>query len=167
MAAYLSAREAAAHLGKSYRGFDQWVRRHGVPYKRYGRDRMFTVETLDRVMATMALRHGGSRTAAAALLCCLLAAPLQAQTFPITLGVSLAADGADLASTARAIHLGGREANPVLSAAPVPLKLATTAAFTVAAMKLHTRHPKLAVGLVVVNAVIKGWATAHNLKVGR
>lgn len=56
MSAYLNARQAAEHLGKTYRGFDSWVRRHGVPCKRYGRERLFTIAQLDRVLSTMALR---------------------------------------------------------------------------------------------------------------
>lgn len=58
-AGYLAAKDAAAYLGVSYRGFDQFVRRHGVPYKLYGRKRLFTREALDRVVATMALRKAG------------------------------------------------------------------------------------------------------------
>jgi excisionase family DNA binding protein len=58
-AGYLTAKDAAAYLGVSYRGFDQFVRRHGVPFKRYGRKRLFTRASLDRVVETMALRKAG------------------------------------------------------------------------------------------------------------
>jgi excisionase family DNA binding protein len=54
---YLTAKEAAEYVGTSYRGFDQFVRRHGVPHVRYGRRRRFTKATLDRVLQTMALRR--------------------------------------------------------------------------------------------------------------
>ncbi len=59
MAAYLTAPEAADYLGVTYRGFDQLVRRHGVPHVRYGRIRKFKRDVLDRVLATMALRKVG------------------------------------------------------------------------------------------------------------
>lgn len=55
-AAYLSTKEAADYLGVKPRGFDQFVRRHGVPCLRYGRIRKFKRETLDRVLKTMAER---------------------------------------------------------------------------------------------------------------
>jgi excisionase family DNA binding protein len=60
---YLTAREAAEYLGVTYRGFDVWVRRHGVPCVRYGRVRKFTRESLDAVLRTMELRaqQTGSR----------------------------------------------------------------------------------------------------------
>ena len=54
---YLTAKEAAAYVGSTYRGFDAWVRRHGVPCKRYGRHRRFQKETLDRVMDAMSRRR--------------------------------------------------------------------------------------------------------------
>lgn len=56
-AGYLNAREAAEYLGVTYRSFDQWVRRHGVPHVRYGRVRKFKRDTLDRVLTAMALRR--------------------------------------------------------------------------------------------------------------
>ena len=62
-AAYLSTKEAAAYLGVSVRGFDQFVRRHGVPHVRYGRHRKFTIATLDRVLSTMAQRPARLRKA--------------------------------------------------------------------------------------------------------
>jgi excisionase family DNA binding protein len=52
----LTAHEAAMYLRTTYRGFDAWVRRHGVPCERYGRKRLFRRATLDRVIKTMALR---------------------------------------------------------------------------------------------------------------
>lgn len=56
---YLTAREAAAYVGTTYRGFDVFVRRHGVPHVRYGRNRRFQKATLDRVLRTMTLRKVG------------------------------------------------------------------------------------------------------------
>ena len=53
---YMSARDAAAYVGTTYRGFDQWVRRHAVPHVRYGRHRRFSPATLDRVLRTMQQR---------------------------------------------------------------------------------------------------------------
>jgi excisionase family DNA binding protein len=53
---YLTAKQAADYVVKSYAAFDVWVRRHGVPYVRVGRHRRFTRPQLDRVMKTMALR---------------------------------------------------------------------------------------------------------------
>lgn len=58
---YLTAKEAAAYVGTTYRGFDQWVRRHGVPCKRYGRHRRFTRTQLDKVLEVMARRHEETR----------------------------------------------------------------------------------------------------------
>jgi excisionase family DNA binding protein len=54
---YMTAREAAAYVGSTYRGFDVWVRRHGVPHVRYGRNRRFSKAKLDQVLRTMALRR--------------------------------------------------------------------------------------------------------------
>lgn len=57
-AGYLTAKQAAEYVGTTYRGFDAWVRRHGVPCVRYGRHRRFTKDAIDRVLKTMALREG-------------------------------------------------------------------------------------------------------------
>lgn len=54
---YLTTQQAAAYLGVTYKGFDHFVRRHGVPCLRYGRHRRFTKQTLDRVLQTMKLRR--------------------------------------------------------------------------------------------------------------
>ncbi len=56
MTGYLTTRQAADYLGTTYRGFDRFVRRHGVPCVRYGRHRRFQPATLDKVLRTMALR---------------------------------------------------------------------------------------------------------------
>lgn len=53
---YLTTQQAADYLGVTYKGFDHFVRRHGVPYLKYGRHRRFTKQTLDRVLQTMKLR---------------------------------------------------------------------------------------------------------------
>ena len=53
---YLSARQAAEYLGVTYRGFDQFVRRHGVPHLRYGAHRRFTAHALDRVLQPVVRR---------------------------------------------------------------------------------------------------------------
>jgi hypothetical protein len=47
---YLNSREAAAYVRKSLKGFDHWVATRGVPYVRAGRIRLFTRDTLDRVL---------------------------------------------------------------------------------------------------------------------
>jgi len=52
----LTTKEAAVYLRVTYRGFDVFVRRHGVPCERYGRKRLFRRATLDRVIKTMSLR---------------------------------------------------------------------------------------------------------------
>ena len=53
----LTAREAAEYLRTTYKGFDNWVRRHGVRCsERYGRKRMYRKTTLDRVLRMMAIR---------------------------------------------------------------------------------------------------------------
>ena len=57
MSMLLTAREAAAYCGQSYRGFDQFVRRHGVPCDWWGGQRRFRRETLDRVRKAMTERH--------------------------------------------------------------------------------------------------------------
>lgn len=56
MSAYLTAAEAATYLRTTYKGFDHFVRRHGVPCVRRGRIRLFSQDTLDRVLRTMAMR---------------------------------------------------------------------------------------------------------------
>lgn len=48
---YLTAKDAAAYVCKSVKGFDHWVKRRGVPCKRAGRIRLFTRDTLDKVLA--------------------------------------------------------------------------------------------------------------------
>jgi excisionase family DNA binding protein len=55
-AGYLTAREAAAYVGATYRGFDMWVRRHGIPCVRYGNRRRYSKDQLDRVLRMMAQR---------------------------------------------------------------------------------------------------------------
>lgn len=60
---YLTARQAADYLGVTYRGFDQFVRRHGVPCVRYGRHRRFQPATLDRFMRMCALRPSKRKVA--------------------------------------------------------------------------------------------------------
>ena len=52
----LTAHEAAVYLRTTYKGFDNWTRRHGIPCERYGRKRLFRKATLDRVLRTMAQR---------------------------------------------------------------------------------------------------------------
>jgi excisionase family DNA binding protein len=53
---YLTAHEAASYLKCSYRAFDHWVRRNGVPCLRRGRIRLYDVRVLDDVVRTMAQR---------------------------------------------------------------------------------------------------------------
>ena len=54
---YLTAREAAEYLRTTYKGFDNWTRRHGVRCtERRGRIRLYRKAALDRVIKTMALR---------------------------------------------------------------------------------------------------------------
>lgn len=62
-AGYLSARSAAAYLDKTYKAFDQFVRRHGVPCKRLGRVRLFLKADLDRVVDVMTDRARRERAA--------------------------------------------------------------------------------------------------------
>lgn len=57
MTPYLSAKQAAEYLGTTYRGFDAFVRRHGVPFVWYGAHRRFTKADLDKVLETMAERR--------------------------------------------------------------------------------------------------------------
>ena len=57
MSTYLTTKEAAEYLRTTVGGFDAFVRRHGVPYVRYGRHRRFLKETLDRVLKTMTVRR--------------------------------------------------------------------------------------------------------------
>lgn len=53
----MTAHEAARYLRTTYKGFDNWTRRHGVKCsERYGRKRLYRREALDRVLRTMALR---------------------------------------------------------------------------------------------------------------
>lgn len=52
----LTTKEGAEYLKTTPRGFDQWARRHGVPYLKYGAHRRYEKTTLDKVLATMARR---------------------------------------------------------------------------------------------------------------
>lgn len=58
MKRYLSSRHAAEYLDLSYRAFDVWVRRYGVPHLRLGRQRRFEPAVLDQVLRTMSQRPG-------------------------------------------------------------------------------------------------------------
>lgn len=53
---YLTAHEAAKYVGKSYRGFDHWVRRTGVACTWIGRHRRFTHRDLDAALRTTSQR---------------------------------------------------------------------------------------------------------------
>lgn len=53
---YLTAREAAEYVRKSVKAFDHWVSRRGVSCVRAGRIRLFTKDTLDRVLRNDALK---------------------------------------------------------------------------------------------------------------
>lgn len=54
---WLRPKEAAAYVGMSYKAFDAWVRREGVPYKWVNqRHRRFSQPTLDRVIEVISLR---------------------------------------------------------------------------------------------------------------
>ena len=54
----MTARESAEYLRTTYKGFDMWTRRHGVPCaERYGRKRLYRKAALDRVLKVMALRR--------------------------------------------------------------------------------------------------------------
>lgn len=53
---YLTAREAAAYVGKSYRGFDHWVRRTGVAFEWIGAHRRFTAINLDKAIQATSRR---------------------------------------------------------------------------------------------------------------
>lgn len=53
---YLTAHQAAEYLKCSYRAFDQWARRNGVPCLRRGRIRLYKVSTLDRALEAIAAR---------------------------------------------------------------------------------------------------------------
>lgn len=55
-AGYLSARHAAEYLDMTFRAFDQWTRREGIPCLRIGRTRRYTRESLDRALKTISLR---------------------------------------------------------------------------------------------------------------
>lgn len=46
-----TAKEAAALLHMSYRAFDDWVRRHGVPVLRTNHHRRFSQQTIDAIRA--------------------------------------------------------------------------------------------------------------------
>lgn len=58
----LTAAEAAQYLRTTYKGFDEYARRHGVPCERYGRKRLFRRATLDRMLRTMAQRPSTTRS---------------------------------------------------------------------------------------------------------
>ena len=53
----LTSHEAAEYLRTTWKGFDNWVRRHGVPCERFGRKRLFRRSVLDRVIRVMAERQ--------------------------------------------------------------------------------------------------------------
>ena len=64
MSGYLSSRHAAEYLDLTWRAFDQAVRRHGIPYKWFGRQRRFKVADLERVLDAMTARPKSRRRAA-------------------------------------------------------------------------------------------------------
>lgn len=90
-----------------------------------------------------------------------------AHTFRVALGASIGADAADLATTLQARQRGAVEANPLLRPALVPLKVAVASGFAVALWRLHRTHPRMATGLLIGNAALKGWASWHNARVLR
>lgn len=51
-----TAREAAALIGVSHATFNDWVRRHAVPFVLVGNSRRFTKDTIDAVRADRAKR---------------------------------------------------------------------------------------------------------------
>ena len=58
---YLSTKSAAAYLDATPRGFDQFVRRHGIPYVLYGRCRRFKKVDLDKALKTLSERAREAR----------------------------------------------------------------------------------------------------------
>ena len=53
---WLRPKDAASYMGMSYKSFDAWVRKEGVPHSWIGRHRRFAQPALDRVMEVMAQR---------------------------------------------------------------------------------------------------------------
>jgi excisionase family DNA binding protein len=51
-----TAKEAAALLGMSHTAFNDWVRRHGVPFVLVGNSRRFSKDTIDAIRAERAKR---------------------------------------------------------------------------------------------------------------
>jgi hypothetical protein len=71
---------------------------------------------------------------------------------------------ADAASTQAAVAGGGREASPVLKAAPVPIMLALAAAVAIVAEKqVRDGHEERAKRLYAIASVVHGAAGAWNL----
>ena len=58
---YLSLKSAAEYLDAKPRGFDQFVRKHGVPYVLYGRCRRFKKSDLDKALKTLSERQRDQR----------------------------------------------------------------------------------------------------------
>ena len=56
-AGYLARASAAKYLDMTPKGFDQWVRRHGVPCKYIGRTRRFSIQKLEQVVNALTLRR--------------------------------------------------------------------------------------------------------------
>lgn len=167
-AGYMSARQAAEYLGRTYKGFDEFVRRHGVPHERYGRDRLFTKDTLDQMVKAMARRPRGRHTTAVVLFALALASSASARPVHLAIGASLTADVADWATSLHAFHGGAVEANPLLASHPgvfTAEKLAITAGVAAGFWQLSKRHPKWAIGLAVANTLTKGLVARHNLSV--
>lgn len=53
---YLSARHAAEYLDLTYEAFDKAVRKHGIPFKWFGRLRRFQKTDLDKALDAMSRR---------------------------------------------------------------------------------------------------------------
>jgi excisionase family DNA binding protein len=104
---YLTPKEAAAYVKKSYRAFDHIVRRHGIPYVRIGRERRFLPDKLDQAMKALA-----RRASVVALL--LVAVPASAQEVRVLYPAFVTARVLDLTSTHQALKAGATEINPLM-----------------------------------------------------
>lgn len=56
---WLRPKDAAKHVGMSYKTFDAWVKREGVPCSWIGSHRRFSQPTLDKVLTAISLRRVG------------------------------------------------------------------------------------------------------------
>lgn len=86
----------------------------------------------------------------------------------LCLSALLAGQSADTVTTARLLHHGYREANPMLprgTTGIVAVKASVTTGIALAGWRLRRQHPRAAVAVWLLGATVGGVSAAHNLRV--